>query len=413
VAATKEPPKKPEQGLGTRLVNEIVSGPGWVVTILSIILALVAGAILIVLSDQSVLDKYGYFFSSPGDALSGSWNDISNAYVALFKGAIFDPGNAYDATHFFRPITETITEATPLIFGGLAVGAAFRAGLFNIGGQGQLIVGAICATWAGFTITEPPVIAMIIAVLAGILGGAVYGGLVGYLKATTGAHEVIVTIMLNYVALNFLQWLIKTNEFAQPGNIQPISKSVSGNARLPHLFGHDLRVNLGIVIAIVAALFVWWLFNRSTLGFQLRAVGANQKAARTAGMNVGRNQIMAMVISGGLMGLVGVSQVLGTANANNALTPQIDAGLGFTAITVALLGRASPLGTVLAALLFGALQAGGRSMQASAGVSIQIVTVIQALIVLFVAAPGLVREIFRLRGTRGAGDGLAAKGWNG
>lgn len=412
---TAERPAQKEEARGPllRVLEEIVAGPNWVVTILAIALALVVGAVLIVLSDQSVLDKFGYFTAAPGDSLSAAWADISNAYAALFRGAIFDPGNAYDATHFFHPITETITEATPLIFGGLAVGLAFRAGLFNIGGQGQLVIGAICATYVGFTVTGPPVIAMLLAVLAGIIGGALYGGLVGWLKAGPGAHEVIVTIMLNYVAVNLLEYLIKSSAFRDPTNPQPVSKPVAGNARLPHLFGSDLRINFGIVLALAAVGFVWWLLNRSTLGFELRAVGANQSAARTAGMSVGRNQIMAMVLSGGLMGLVGVSQVLGTANANNALTPQIDAGLGFTAITVALLGRASPLGTVLAALLFGALQAGGREMQASANVSIEIVTVIQALIVLFVAAPGLVRGIFRLKGATGADTGLAAKGWNG
>ena len=412
---TAERPKQENEAPGPvrRVLDDIVAGPNWVVTILAILLALVVGAILIVISDQSVLDKFSYFTAAPGDSLSAAWSDIANAYAALFRGAIFDPNNAYDATHFFHPITETVTEATPLIFGGLAVGLAFRAGLFNIGGQGQLVMGAISATYVGFTVTGPPVIAMLLAILAGIIGGALYGGLVGWLKAGPGAHEVIVTIMLNYVAVNLLEYLIKTSTFRDPTNPQPVSKPVAGNARLPHLFGADLRINFGIVLALLAVAFVWWLLNRSTLGFQLRAVGANQSAARTAGMSVGRNQVMAMVLSGGLMGLVGVSQVLGTANANNALTPQIDAGLGFTAITVALLGRASPLGTVLAALLFGALQAGGREMQASANVSIEIVTVIQALIVLFVAAPGLIRGIFRLRGATGADTGLAAKGWNG
>jgi simple sugar transport system permease protein len=316
-------------------------------------------------------------------------------------------------TTAIQPFSETLTEATPLLLGGLAVGLAFRAGLFNSGGQGQLIMGAICATYVGFSLDGPPVIAMLLAVLAGLAGGGAYGAIVGILKARTGAHEVIVTIMLNYVALAFLAWLIFTETFHNEEEAQPLSKSVSIDARLPHLLGDDLRVNAGLLFAAAAVGFCWWLLNRSTLGFQLRAVGANANAARTAGMSVGRSQIMAMLISGSLMGIVGATQVLGTANANNALTPQIDAGLGFTAITVALLGRASPIGTVFAALLFGALQAGGRSMQGNAGVSLEIVTVIQALIVLFVAAPPLVRGIFRLRGAAGTDAGLASKGWNG
>jgi general nucleoside transport system permease protein len=415
VATATAPPPDPgpaDESPVRRLVDGIVAGRPWFVTVLSIVLALVVGAILIIVSDKDVLSKYAYFFASPGDALSASWNDVSTAYIALFKGSIFDPDNASSLTSALQPISETITEATPLIFGGLSVGLAFRAGLFNIGGQGQLIIGAIFATYVGFTLHG--VIALPAAIVAGIVGGGLIGGLVGLLKARTGAHEVIVTIMLNYICVALLAYLINTDAFKDPNNPQPVSKPVSHGARLPHLAGDTLRINLGILIALVAVAFTWWLLNRSTLGFQLRTVGANPNAARTAGMNVGRVQVLAMLISGALMGLVGVSQVLGTANANNALTPQIDAGLGFSAITVALLGRASPVGTVVASLLFGALQAGGRAMQvSSANVSIEIVTVIQALIVLFVAAPPLVRGLFRLRGGDGADTGLAAKGWNG
>ncbi|MCW2948872.1 MAG: inner-rane translocator [Actinoallomurus sp.] len=404
--------KRNNDGPLRRVLDGVVTGRPWFVTVLAILLALVVGAILIVVSDQEVLSKYGYFFASPGAALGSSWNDVATAYSALFKGAIFDPGNASSLTSALQPISETLTEATPLIFGGLSVGLAFRAGLFNIGGQGQLIIGAIAATYIGFTLHG--VVALPAAIIAGIIGGAALGGLVGLLKARTGAHEVIVTIMLNYVSVAFLAYLINTGTFKDPTNPQPVSKPVTAGARLPHLAGDTLRLNAGILIGIAAVAFTWWLLNRSTLGFQLRTVGANPNAARTAGMNVGRVQIMAMLFSGGLMGLVGVSQVLGTANANNALTPQIDAGLGFSAITVALLGRASPIGTVVASLLFGALQAGGRAMQvSSANVSIEIVTVIQALIVLFVAAPPLIRGLFRLRGGESVDTGLAAKGWNG
>ncbi|MBA9001140.1 ABC transporter permease [Thermomonospora cellulosilytica] len=409
-AGTGEPP---EADRFRRLAAQVVAGPPWVVTVLAVLLAMLVGAVLIIVSDPEVTATFGYFFARPSDAITASWEAVSTAYQALFRGAIFNPDATATFTDVLRPISETLTEATPLIFGGLAVGLAFRAGLFNIGGQGQLIMGAIATTWVGFTLDAPGIVALPAAVLAGLAGGALYGGLVGWLKARTGSHEVIVTIMLNYVAFLLLGYLIGSEAFRDPDNPQPISKPVNEAARLPHLFGDSLRVNAGLLLALAAVVFTWWLLNRSTLGFQLRAVGANPNAARTAGMSVGYGQTMAMLISGGLMGLVGVSQVLGTANANNALTQQIDAGLGFTAITVALLGRASPVGTVAAALLFGALQAGGREMQAAAGVSIEIVTVIQALIVLFVAAPALVRGIFRLRGEGGGSTGLLAKGWNG
>ncbi|GAA3235610.1 ABC transporter permease [Actinocorallia longicatena] len=421
-ATASEPvgkPADPERpGLGKRLVDQVVYGADWVVTLLAILLALFFGAILIILSDESVRGTFSYFFSSPGDAISASWDAVSTGYTALFKGSIWDPSHSWNVGSAIAPFSETLTEAVPLIFGGLAVGLAFRAGLFNIGGQGQLIMGAIVATWVGFTVTGPTFLAMILAVIGGIAGGAAWGAIVGLLKAKTGAHEVIVTIMLNYTALYFLAYLIGTDTFRDPDRQEPLSKSVSEASKLPKLLtwltdGGSLRLNFALVIAAVAVAFVWWLLNRSTLGFELRAVGSNASAARTAGMSVAKSQIMAMLISGGLMGIVGASQVLGTANANNALTPDIDAGLGFAAITVALLGRASPIGTVFAAILFGALQAGGRSMQSEAGISIEIVTVIQALIVLFVAAPPLVRGIFRLKGS-GSGDAaLASKGWNG
>ena len=410
--------KAPRPGGLKRVLDEIVEG-SWLVTALAVVLALFFGAILIIVSDEEVRGTFSYFFSAPGDALSASWTAVSEAYGALFRGAIWNPDSSWNVATAIGPFSETLTEATPLLLGGLAIGLAFRAGLFNIGGQGQLIMGAICATLVGFSLDGPVVVAAALAVLAGIAGGALYGALVGFLKARTGAHEVIVTIMLNYVAVYFLVWLITTDAVKNPDRYEPLSKSVSEAAELPKLLswlpegGGSLRLHTGLLIAVAAVFFCWWLLNRSTLGFELRAVGANPSAARTAGMSVGRSQIMAMLISGGLMGIVGATQVLGTANANNALTPSIDAGLGFTAITVALLGRASPVGTVFAAILFGALQAGGRAMQASSGISIELVTVLQALIVLFVAAPPLVRGIFRLKGAGGSEAALASKGWNG
>ncbi|NUS56110.1 MAG: ABC transporter permease, partial [Streptomycetaceae bacterium] len=330
-----------------------------------------------------------------------------NAYVALFKGSIVDPGtfDSNYAPYILGPISETISQATPLIFGGIAVSIAFRAGMFNIGAQGQIIAGAILASWMGFQFDLPIVIHLVLVIIAGILGGAIYGGLAGFLKGRFGAHEVIVTIMLNYIALFFLSWLLTTDAFRRPGTQQPIGKSAHSHASLPRLFGEDLRINFGIVLAIAAVVLYWWILNRSTMGFELRAVGSNPDAAQTAGMSVPRAQFVAMALAGGMAGLIGVSQVMGPYNPAHSLTPSIDAGLGFTAITVALLGRTSPVGIVFASLLFGALQAGGSRMQASAGVSIDIVIVVQAVIVLMVAAPPLVRTIFRLKGAHSGGEG--------
>ncbi|MBE7203322.1 MAG: ABC transporter permease, partial [Parafilimonas terrae] len=353
-----------------------------------------------------------YFFQYPWDTFRYGFSAIGRGYVALFEGAIFNPHTASRGTlaGWLGPISETLTNATPLILGGLSVGLAFRAGLFNIGGQGQIIAGAISAGFVGFHWDMPPVIHLVAAVVAGAAGGAVWGGIAGFLKARTGAHEVITTIMLNYVALNLLNYLLGVRGFQAPPYGQAISNEVEGNAQLPHLLGGDLRVHAGLLIALAAAVFVGWLIERSRLGFRLRAVGANQFASRTAGMNVPGSYITVMLIAGALCGLAGVSQILGT---NSQITGDIDAGIGFDAITVALLGRAKAGGIVMAGLLFGALHAGGTQLASSTSTPIELIQVMQSLIVLFIAAPALVREIFRIRTSASGIGSTLAKGWNG
>jgi simple sugar transport system permease protein len=291
----------------------------------------------------------------------------------------------------------SIYTATPLILGGLAVAIAFRAGLFNIGGEGQVIAGAFASGYVGFSVSLPPVIHLVLAIAAGIAGGALWGLIAGYLKARAGAHEVITTIMLNYVARFGLLYLLARSSIVAPNNPQA-SKTIHGTARLPHLFGADLRVDLGILLALAAAAALSWTLVRSTLGFRMRAVGANPAAARTAGMSVGGVTMMAMSIAGALAGLAGTTLALGGAT-SYSVTPNISSNVGFDAITVALLGRSRPWGVVAAGLLFGALRQGGAQMQATPGVQapIDIITVVQALIVIFIAAPKLVQAIFRLK----------------
>jgi general nucleoside transport system permease protein len=385
--------------------NIFTAENGALVTFLAIVLALVVGAILIVLSDQNAMSQLGYLFADPGAFFSTAWNDISGGYSALFRGAVFDPATVSGTpAQFFNPIANTLEFASPLIFGGLAVSVAFRAGLFNIGGQGQLIAGAICSSYVAFTWTAlPGALHLIVAVLAGMAGGLLYAAIVGWLKARRGAHEVIVTIMLNYVLFLLLGgYLLNTAAFHDPANPgQAISKPADHDAVLPHLFGDATPTDLGLLLAILATIATAWFLKRSKLGFEVRAVGLNPAAARTAGISVGRVQIAAMSLSGLLFGLVGVTQVLGTLNPNdNALGPNIDAGLGFNAITVALLGRTRPWGVVGAAILFGGLQAGGAVMQTQAGIPNEIINILQALIVIFVAAPQLIKEIFRLRAAK-------------
>ncbi|MGH8822922.1 MAG: ABC transporter permease [Jiangellaceae bacterium] len=406
--AEAPPPPPPEEqqwvptGRGRQLRDTVV------LTLLSVLLALIVSAVLIIIADPDVQDAAVYFFSAPGDTLSASWDAVSSAYVALFQGAVVDP-TAASLTSAFRPFTESLVFAVPLIAAGLSVGLAFRAGLFNIGAEGQIILGAIGAAWIGFALDLPPVVHVIAALLGGIVGGAIWGGIPGFLKARTGAHEVITTIMLNYIARFLLLYLLSTTAFQRSGRNDPISPQVDTDAQLPLLLGDWSRLHAGLLVVLATAVGVWWLLTRSTVGFKFRAVGANPWAARTAGIRTGMTIFLAMAVAGGLAGLAGAFQIVST---ERSLTPGISAGIGFDAITVALLGRGNPLGIVLAGWLFGALRAGGVTMQARTGTPIDIVLVVQSLIVLFIAAPPLVRAVFRIR-TPGAGGTLqVSKGWN-
>ena len=373
------------------LLRKIFTGNG-IVTILAVLLALILGGLLIAMTDKVVGTTAGYLFARPSDFLIAVWSAATDSYVALFQGAVFNPrGNGVAGQ--FAPLMETLTIATPLITAGLGVALAFRAGLFNIGAQGQIIMAGILASWVGFALHLPLGIHLLLVLVAGVIGGAVWGGIVGVLKARTGAHEVIVTIMFNYIALYFLRYLLDTDLFQRPGADTPISPIVDPSAAYPLIFGSQYRLHLGFLLAIAATVFVSWLLNRSTLGFEFRAVGANPKAALTAGINVSRATILVMTIAGGLAGLAGVAQVAGT---EKVLTDGVAATYGFDAITVALLGRSSPWGTFAAGVLFGAFRAGAVQMQIQTGTPIDIVLVVQSLIVLFIAAPPLVRAIFGL-----------------
>ena len=366
------------------------------VPLLALVAAMVLGGLVMILTDPDVLPYWAAFFNNPGNALSVSWNAVSDAYIALFDGA-FGSVNA---------ISETIVNATPLIFAGLGFALAYRAGLFNIGGEGQILAGATLATYIGFTFDGlPAVVHLPLALIAGIVGGAIWGFIPGFLKARTGAHEVITTIMLNYIAVGGLLYLLKTETFLRTGRADPISKSISEAAELP-TFG-DLRVHAGIVLALVTAYVVWWLLFRSTLGFEFRSVGANPSAASYAGMSVAGTYIAVMMISGALAGLAGTSYVLGV---RHYMSPGF-LNYGFDAIALAILGRNHPAGVVAAAILFGALRAGGLSMQAATSTPIDIILVIQALIIVFMAAPALVRAIFRIRAERVAQPDSMVKSW--
>jgi general nucleoside transport system permease protein len=374
---------------------------------LAFIFAFFIGGVLIVLSSPEVMSQ----IKSPGKFLTSAGSKIGNSYLAVFQGSIFDINLARESgiLRGFYPFSETVVTTTPLILAGLAVALAFKSGLFNIGAQGQFIFGAIGASYVGFHFQLSPVLHVTLALLAGVVLAGLFGGIVGLLKAKTGAHEVIVTIMLNYAAGLFILWLLKTKTFLRPERQDPIAPEVLPSAQLPKLLGENQRIHIGIFIAVAVTVLVWWLLNRSTLGFKFRAVGANANAARSAGISISFVTTATMFICGGLAGLGGAVHVLGT---EYALTAGVAGSFGFDAITVALLGRATPLGTVFAAFLFGALQTGGRTLLSNTGTPADIVQVIQALIVLFIAAPTLMKMIFRVKKST-ADTTMAAKGWNG
>ena len=321
---------------------------------------------------------------------------IGQSYIALLKGSVGSL-NAW---------SETLTAAAPLTLAGLGLALGFRAGLFNIGAEGLLLMGGMAAVVVGFSFADlPAVILLPMSLLAGALTGALYASIAGWLKATTGAHEVISTIMLNLISYRLLDFMLRMPFIQKEGRADPISKSVPEAAELPRLLTFvdvNLRVHAGIFLALAAVAVTYWILFKSKIGFEFRASGENAEAARFAGIHSSVIIVAAMATAGALAGLAGANQVLGVLG---RATPGFSAGIGFTAIAVALLGRSHPVGVLLAGLLFGALEAGGRQMQVDAGVSIDLIGIIQALIIIFIAAPLLVRAIFPWGFARQKGGG--------
>jgi simple sugar transport system permease protein len=423
-AGEPEPPAAADRSFGEHL-RDAIQDSTVTVTVLALVAAVVLGGLLAAFTNDAVLHAWSNFFSAPGNAIAKAWAAAAGTYVALFEGSVFNPhtvaalfqqASIPTAIHdgylgaVFGPLSETAVQATPLILTGLAVALPYQAGMFNIGGQSQFIGGAILSTWLGYAVNLPFFVHVVVCVLGGFVGGAAIGWLAGEIKARTGAHEVIVTIMLNYVMAYFLAYLLSSKSLMQgPGGSNNITQAIASNAHLPLIAGH-LRLNVGFLIALACAFGVWWLLNRTTTGFEFRSVGANASASRVAGMNVERNWALVMLIGGGLAGLAAATVIMGT---EFTLNPQSFGTYGIDAITVALLGLGRPGGVVAAGLLFGALHAGSPGMQVTTGTPVQIVSVIQALIVLFVAAPPLVRAVFRLRAARARGVSTSmSKGWN-
>ena len=310
---------------------------------------------------------------------------IGRSFVALAVGSVGS----------LNAISETLTAAIPLVLAGLGLGIGFRTGLFNIGAEGQLLLGGTTAVVFSFTFDSLPfALLMPLSLLAGAVAGALYASIAGVLKAATGAHEVISTIMLNLISFQLLNYLLRQPYIQKEGRADPISKSVPESGQLPRLLDWiepNLRLHAGLFVMLAAVAFVWWLLFRSKIGFAFRASGANPEAARYAGIRSGFVIVAAMATAGAFAGLAGAAQVQGVLE---RASPGFSAGIGFDAIALALLGRSHPVGILFAGILFGGLEAGGRQMQVDAGVSIDLIAIIQALIIVFIAAPLLVRAIF-------------------
>jgi simple sugar transport system permease protein len=376
--------------------------------LLAILTGLIIGAIVIAVSDVAVVTAWGNFFGDPLAALSATWQAVATAYGALFAGSIgdfgkmgegvrllFTTGDGSALVRALYPFTESLVTSTPYIFAGLSVALGFRCGLFNIGAEGQVFMGALGAAFVGYSITGlPAFIHLPLAILGGALAGAVWGAIPGYLKAKFGAHEVVNTIMMNWIAFRLSDWLL--NGPMQASGFRPVTPTVQHTAELPRFFADPLRFNWGFVLALAMAWLVYWLLFKTTIGFEIRTVGANPDAARYAGINIVRNFVLAMVLAGALAGMAGTAQVLGV---DHWVGQGFSSGYGFDAIAIALLGKSHPLGVVLAAILFGTLRSGATSMQSQAGIPIDIISIIQGLVIVFVAAPAIIRWLYRIRVT--------------
>jgi ABC-type uncharacterized transport system permease subunit len=364
---------------------------------LAVFTGLVIGAIAIIASGENVFQAYGALFG-------GSFGSLQQIIDGI--RIYFETGETRELLRGIYPFTESLVAATPYIFAALSVALGFRCGLFNIGAEGQVLIGALSSAFVGYSITGlPAFIHLPLALLGGALGGAVWGMIPGYLKARFGAHEVVNTIMMNWIAFKLSDWLL--NGPMKASGFRPVTPNIEATAELPRFFSDPLRFNWGFVLALAVAYFVYWFLFKTTLGFEIRSVGANPDAARYAGMNVTRNFVLVMAMAGALAGLAGSAQVLGV---DHWVGQGFSAGYGFDSIALALLGKSHPLGVVLASLLFGFLRSGATRMQSIAGIPIDIISIIQGLVVIFIAAPAIIRWIYRIR-IQSTEETVLTRGW--
>lgn len=416
------------KGAGEILLEELQRGPqadqpflrragqAILVPALAVLSGLILGGLFIFFTTEEV---YTSWAQSPFVGIGSGLEAVISAYAALFSGSLGDPARIITALQSgegeairraFNPFLESLVSSTPFIFASLAVALGFRAGLFNIGAEGQLFAGAVFSAYVGYSLQGLPAIIHIpLALLAGAMGGALWGFIPGFLKARTGGHEVINTIMMNFIAFRLSDWLLR-GPMQRPDSFNPISPTIAESAMLPRFFGYPTRFHLGFFISLGVAWLVYWLLFQTTWGFDLRTAGASPRAARYAGMNTLIAMVAAMSLSGALAGMAGANEVLGV---NHNLAQAFSAGTGFDAIALALLGKSHPVGVVLAALLFGFLRSGAVQMQVSAGIPVDIIAILQAMILMFIAAPAIIRTIYRLREPEVEVEAVTIGGWGG
>jgi ABC-type uncharacterized transport system permease subunit len=400
---------------GKIFLDEISKRP-LTVTILAIITGLILGGLVVAGTSEEV---YAAFRASFWEGIKATAAAAWLTYKALFYGSFGNPGKMLDALQAgnadeirraFNPFFDSLVVSTPYIFAGLAVALGFRVGLFNIGAEGQLFIGAITTVTAAIYLKGlPAIIHVPISLLAGFLGGGLWGFIPGFLKAKTGGHEVINTIMMNYVAFRLSEFLLR-GPLKNPEGFTPVSAPIQDSAKLYRFFDSPIRFHIGFFIALFVAFLVYVFLFKTTWGYTLRTVGLNPRAAKYAGMNIVSSTILAMFLSGGLAGLAGANEVLGV---NHNLALAFASGYGFDAIALALLGKSHPTGVVLSAILFGFLRNGAIQMQVMAGIPIDIISILQAFILAFIAAPAIIRTIYRLKKPELDIDAVTLRGWGG
>lgn len=376
---------------------------------LAVLTALILGAFFILAANPLARGSWQAFTQDPLGTLGTNWTVLRDSYLALFEGAFGNPAAAVQAIRnwsdtgetrplldAFRPFAESLTISTPYIFLGLAVALGFRGGLFNIGAEGQLFVGGLASAYVGYSLTGLPwYVHLPLALGAGMAAGGIWAAIPGFLKARTGAHEVINTIMMNWIAFRLTDYLL-TGPMARPDGL-PITPVILPSAYLPALFPRPMRVHVGFFLALGMVLLVYWFLWKTTWGFEIRMVGANPRAAKYAGVKIARTMVLTMGLSGALAGLAGASQILGV---DHQMVRAFSSGFGFDSIALALLGNSHPAGVLLASLLFGFLRGGAARMQSIASVPVELIRIIQGMVIIFVAAPEIVRGLYRLRAPR-------------